>query len=110
MKLLMRNYHYLSTLDELLRDESSEENQIVRFLEMVIRDRMWKERFVLELMRKVTFEKFEEFVKASYPEGLGTTVEQLKMRCAFDKHAVDLMDRELNRKDSRKNRLEDKSR
>lgn len=92
------NYHYVSVLADLLSNGNRKPEQAVRFLEIVIADRMWRCRFVRELGRNVRFDFFEEFVQAPPPEGLGTTVQKLKDLCVHDEHVANLIDREINKK------------
>jgi|SRR5271157_3210777 len=92
------NYHYVSVLTDLLSNGNRRPEQAVRFVKMVMTDRMWKCRFVRELGRNVRFNSMEEFVYAPPPEGLGTTVTKLKDLCGRDEHVAKLIERELNRK------------
>ncbi len=92
------NYHYVSVLNDLLSNGNREAEQAVRFLEIVISDRMWTCRFVRELGRTVRFDLLDEFMQAPPPEGLGTTVHKLKDLCVHDEHVANLIDRELNKK------------
>ncbi|MGO9571733.1 MAG: hypothetical protein ACLP5H_29760 [Desulfomonilaceae bacterium] len=89
------NHHYVSVLIDLLSNGNGKTEQAVRFLKMVIADRMWKCRFARELGRNVRFDSLEEFVHARPPEGLGTTVQKLKDLCIHDEHVAKLIDREL---------------
>lgn len=90
------NYHYVSVLTDLLSNGDEKPERAVRFLEIVIADRMWKCRFVRELGRNVRFDSLEGFVQAPSPEGLGTTVQKLKDLCGHEEHVTKLIDRELN--------------
>jgi len=62
-------------------------------IKRVIENEVWRERFVLQTKEKTYFSSFEEFVKASPPEGLGTTIGQLQRLCADNLAVLDLLDR-----------------
>ncbi len=104
------NCHYVNVLADLLSDGNGKSQQAARFLKIVITDRMWRCRFVRELGKNVKFDCLETFVRAPPPEGLGITVEKLKIRCGYDERMIKLINRELSRSGTRRIRCESNQR
>jgi len=102
MKRLIANHHYVRALTDMLQNTSVDREAAARFVRMIILDHMWKRRFVKELGRKVFFDAFGDFVCAPPPQGLGTTVPELRYLCLPDRYAVQLIDRALANKKARR--------
>jgi|SRR5579859_3173117 len=62
-------------------------------LKMIISQEMWRKRIVTITGEVVEFQKFEQYVVAQPPEGLGTNIETLKFLCCSDASLVELIDR-----------------
>lgn len=58
----------------------------------IIREGYWVERDVRVTREHVRFERFEQFVAATLPDGLGIDMATLKRLCRDDAEAVDLID------------------
>lgn len=66
-------------------------------LKKVLLGKMW-EGFVVESNdRNASFETFQEFVIAPVPEGMGTTIEDVKRICSHRNDVITLIDEELKR-------------
>ena len=65
---------------------------VPNLLKKVIAERMWKKRFVVMLGQTVEFERFEDFVFAQPPEGIGTNLRMLKNLCHFDSYVDYLLE------------------
>lgn len=68
-------------------------------LARVIREDMWRERYVRPLQQTITFATFEAFVTTGVPEGLGSSIEQLRGLCRDRVDVLDLIDQVLQRPD-----------
>lgn len=66
-------------------------------LARVIREDMWRERYVRPLQQTITFATFEAFVTTGVPEGLGSSLEQLRGLCRDRVDVLDLIDQVLQR-------------
>jgi len=62
-------------------------------IKLMLRDEMWKERVLPRTGETIAFDRFDTFVKASPPKGLGSDLAMVKRICADDPEAIDLIDR-----------------
>lgn len=67
---------------------------IPELVKLVIKEELWRHRFVVRLQEAVRFDRFADFVAEPPLKGLGTTVEMLRKFCqsAGDREAEDLID------------------
>jgi len=83
-------------IDGLRRDLTEGEHGlrgVPTAVKLVIRDEMWQERVVRQTGEVATFDRFDAFVLALPPKGLGADLPLLKRICASDPEAIDLIDK-----------------
>lgn len=66
-------------------------------LKKVLRGELWKGFIVESNDQKASFENFQKFVMAPIPEGMGTTIEDIKRICSHRNDVLDLIDEALRR-------------
>lgn len=71
-----------------VRDGKKVDN-IPGLVDQLLAEDIWKEVYVEETERTVTYDKFEDFVTTPPPEGLGTKVKELQRLIGDDKDALD---------------------
>src|SRR5437660_7972839 len=76
-------------------DESLE--SVPGLLRRIITENMWQERILPESAELIRFDSFEDFVTAPPLDGLGTSVEILRLLCKRDVEVLALID-ELTKK------------
>lgn len=75
---------------EASRVEGAKEN-VPGLLLRVLRENLWRERYVKDLRKVVTFERFSDFVTMHPLEGMGTSVDRLAKLCEDDAEALRLL-------------------
>jgi hypothetical protein len=68
----------------------------IGLLRMVLRDGMWRKRLVTVTGKVAEFDRFEDFVTALPPEGLGSSIEILKLVCASDPDLLTMIEQAIN--------------
>lgn len=61
-------------------------------IKQVLADGMWRDRILAKTNERVTFDRFEQFVVAAAPKGLGASMELVRNIVRDDVEAVDLLD------------------
>jgi hypothetical protein len=89
--------HLLNALYWSVRDGKKIDN-IPGLIEQLLAEDIWKEVYVEETERTVTYERFEDFVSAPPPEGLGAKVRDLERLIGDDEATLNLLDAALQGK------------
>jgi hypothetical protein len=90
---IVASNNMIDDLRSAITDSTAGLFDVPLLIKQVIENEVWRERFVLQTKEKTYFTSFEEFVKSSPPEGLGTTIGQLQRLCADNLAVIDLLDR-----------------
>lgn len=89
--------HLLDALYFSVRDGKKIDN-IPGLIEQLLAEDIWKEVYVEDTERVVTYERFEDFVTTPPPEGLGTKIETLKRLLGDNNAALNLLEAALQGK------------
>ena len=89
--------HLLNALYFSVRDGKKIDN-IPGLIEQLLAEDIWKEVYIEETERTITYNNFEDFVTTPPPEGLGTKVKELERLMGKDNEAFDLLSNALQGK------------
>lgn len=89
--------HLLDALYFSIRDGKKIDN-IPGLIEQLLAEDIWKEVYVEETERIVTYKSFEDFVTTPPPEGLGTKIDVVKRLIGPDDATLNLLDSALQGK------------
>lgn len=67
-------------------------------LQTVIHEEAWRHRYVRQVRKEVVYERFADFITDHPPEGLGSTIDQVRALCREDTAATIALDRVLTGK------------
>jgi hypothetical protein len=67
-------------------------NDVPELIKRVIREGLWRRRVLPATGETIVFSRFEAFLRASPPEGLGTDYKTLHRLCAHDLVTIDLLE------------------
>lgn len=99
----------LNALYWSVRDGKKIDN-IPGLIEQLLAEDIWKEIYVEETERTVTYERFEDFVTTPPPEGLGAKIEDLERLIGEDEPTLNLLDAALQGKPGKPIPREEKGR
>ena len=78
-------------LQSAINDSSQGLADVPRLIERIIREEIWRERFVAQIGETVRFDSFSDFVTSPPPDGLGVSLKNLYKFCSDSPQAVDLL-------------------
>jgi len=87
----------LNALYWSVRDGKKVDN-IPGLIEQILTEDIWREIYIEEIERTVTYERFEDFITTPPPEGLGATVKTLERLLCDNEVALNLLDEALQGK------------
>jgi len=91
-------------IEGLTRDLNSGRHGLVGVpsaIKLVLREGMWKERILRKTGEVIAFDRFDTFVNASPPKGLGSDLAMVKRICSDDPEVIDLIDQATQKHDGR---------
>ncbi len=94
---LRENDSVISLLMEAMNVGEGTLREFPGLLKRVLREGMWRERYVQTNGRIAAFEQFIDFVRTPPREGLGADIPTLKRLCSDDPEAMDEIDKALLR-------------
>ncbi len=89
---LIENDQVCHCLYNCIRDGSHGLDLVPDYVKKVIREGCWRTRWVQVLRQTVEFTRFEDYVAAQPPEGLGASLKTMKNLCQNDNEARNLID------------------
>lgn len=67
-------------------------NDVPHLIKRVIQEDLWQKRILPKSNERVTFSSFEEFLRTSPPQGLGTQMKTIQKLCAEDLEILELLE------------------
>lgn len=90
------NDRLIDHLRSAITDGTHGLSDVPALIKRVIEENLWQTRFIRQSKEIVKFENFSEFVKASPPEGLGTTLAVLLRLCSDEPIILGLLEETRN--------------
>lgn len=84
-------------LQSAINDSSRGLTDVPALIERVIKEEIWRERYVAPTKEIVRFDDFADFTTSPPPEGLGTTLKSLYKFCSESPRTVDLINEVIKR-------------
>ena len=93
MNATEQNGKLVISIERSLRDGEHGLKALPRLIKAAIKENAWHEYYSDTLRQVVQHETFESFITEEPPDGLGSTIEQIKDLCRSDTQTLDLIDK-----------------
>lgn len=90
---LRQNSMIVKELSRVIRHGGFSLKTIPEMIKKIIKEGIWRIR--IDTLEIIEFDTFDEFIAAPLPEGLGTTIDQIKALCSSDREVMQLIHAEL---------------
>lgn len=91
------NSKFIADVQQMLAETGFDLKQLPKHIKVILKRGMWKSRIVKQTGERKEYKRFEEFVVAKMPYGLGSDISQIKSLCKDDTTTVDLIEKEIKK-------------
>jgi hypothetical protein len=91
------NSKFIADVQQMLAETGFDLKQLPKHIKVILKRGMWKSRIVKQTGERKEYKRFEEFVVAEMPYGLGSDISQIKNLCKDDTTTVDLIEKEIKK-------------